>query len=230
MVATRIENRLRIQLFGLLRKNMDILSGDAWKAKIIQCIEDSARRIGKYWISPDQFSISIPSDSVADYSDYLSLRKDIERFVDRYVEENGFRTTAPVDVLLCPVCRERSNSIEVEAVISDRPYIESFCSIVIGKPEDEGSPTSRSLKIPGEYYIGRSRDADICLDSPFVSKFHFLLNPVDEKFCFIRDLNSVNGTYVNSEKIESNMDLRFNLPVTIKIAGLFELIIDRQVN
>ena len=48
--------------------------------------------------------------------------------------------------------------------------------------------------------IGRSEDSELCLKSEFVSRHHALIISSDDGI-YIEDLNSFNGTLVNSEKI-----------------------------
>lgn len=48
--------------------------------------------------------------------------------------------------------------------------------------------------------VGRNPACDIVVDNPMVSEKHFHII-YDEKTCFIEDLHSINGTYVNNRKI-----------------------------
>ncbi len=52
----------------------------------------------------------------------------------------------------------------------------------------------------GEFYIGRSHTSDIILPSDNVSRRHARLYTVDEH-CYIEDLNSSNGVFVNGRRI-----------------------------
>ena len=52
--------------------------------------------------------------------------------------------------------------------------------------------------------IGRSEVCDICVNSRFVSKHHALLIRKDNAMLLI-DLNTTNGTFVNSQRIESTV-------------------------
>src|SRR6267142_5066024 len=50
--------------------------------------------------------------------------------------------------------------------------------------------------------IGRLGSNDICLEDPFVSRHHcVIISEGDE--CLIEDLNSANGTYLNSERVNA---------------------------
>ena len=48
--------------------------------------------------------------------------------------------------------------------------------------------------------VGRSEDSELCLKSEFVSRHHALIICSDDGL-YIEDLNSFNGTLVNSDKI-----------------------------
>ena len=52
--------------------------------------------------------------------------------------------------------------------------------------------------------IGRSGICDICVNSRFISKHHALLMRKDDAMLLV-DLNSTNGTFVNSRRIESTV-------------------------
>jgi hypothetical protein len=54
---------------------------------------------------------------------------------------------------------------------------------------------------PDTFLIGRSNDAHLCLtDDKFFSRHHCLLE-ITPPHCFLRDLGSTNGTFVNGERV-----------------------------
>src|SRR5437762_1831014 len=54
---------------------------------------------------------------------------------------------------------------------------------------------------PDTFLIGRSKDAHLCLtDDRFFSRNHCLLE-ITPPHCFLRDLGSTNGTFVNGERV-----------------------------
>jgi pSer/pThr/pTyr-binding forkhead associated (FHA) protein len=62
----------------------------------------------------------------------------------------------------------------------------------------------RELK-PGRLVIGRTPDNDLQIDSKFISRHHCQI-VTQENSCVIEDLNSTNGTYVQSKRVR-----RYNL-------------------
>src|SRR5882762_7756788 len=54
---------------------------------------------------------------------------------------------------------------------------------------------------PDTFLIGRSKDAHLCLtDDRFFSRHHCLLE-ITPPHCFLRDLDSTNGTFVNGQRV-----------------------------
>ena len=66
--------------------------------------------------------------------------------------------------------------------------------------------------------IGRSEDSELCLKSEFVSRHHALIICSDNGL-YIEDLNSFNGTLVNSDKISRR---KLEIGDTVMI-GKFEI-------
>ncbi|NOQ63770.1 MAG: FHA domain-containing protein [Methyloprofundus sp.] len=65
-----------------------------------------------------------------------------------------------------------------------------------------------SFKIEREtYVIGRSEDADICLNNTGVSNIHAVIQYKDNQLS-IKDLNSTNGILLNNQKITKDQVLR----------------------
>jgi pSer/pThr/pTyr-binding forkhead associated (FHA) protein len=96
--------------------------------------------------------------------------------------------------------------------------------------ESPGFPTLRllrngaaiqELKLDGPHLlIGRADDNDMSIPSSYVSQYHILLVRRDESTILI-DLNSTNGTYVNSELVRSHV-LANNDVITVDDHSMFE--------
>ncbi len=71
----------------------------------------------------------------------------------------------------------------------------------------DGRPKQRIVVKDGESYIGRADDCKIRIPSSNVSRKHCKLT-LKDRLAFIVDLQSVNGTYVNGEKISKSTILR----------------------
>ncbi len=48
--------------------------------------------------------------------------------------------------------------------------------------------------------VGRSRDADVVVDDPYASEFHFRI-AVQDGTAVLHDLGSTNGTYLNGRRV-----------------------------
>ena len=51
--------------------------------------------------------------------------------------------------------------------------------------------------------VGRDTQSDVFLDDVTVSRAHAVLERKDDGSFFVRDLGSLNGTYVNGEQVET---------------------------
>jgi phage tail-like protein len=85
-----------------------------------------------------------------------------------------------------------------------------------------GPQTSRLFKLPvGVTTIGRQTGNHITLGDPKVSRQHAQIE-CSENECFIKDMGSANGTFVNNEKLPSQVTIPIGIPSIITI-GPFSL-------
>ena len=64
-----------------------------------------------------------------------------------------------------------------------------------------GNAVGMMYKLTGtEWLIGRTREADICIEDPSISRSHAKLSTVKSGL-YLQDLNSTNGTFVNEKKV-----------------------------
>lgn len=76
-----------------------------------------------------------------------------------------------------------------------------------------------SIDQSGFLTFGRSRDNNITLPDPVVSQKHCRIRLVGKNILEIEDLNSTNGTYVDSEKLEPRKISRYASCVSIRLGN-----------
>ena len=110
---------------------------------------------------------------------------------------------------------------DAEEPIGEEPVAEEHAITIAALEVFKDGKTKQVLNIAdGEsrIMIGRSEDSELCLKSEFVSRHHALII-CSEDGLYIEDLNSFNGTLVNSDKIS-----RCKLQVgDIVMIGKFEI-------
>ena len=70
---------------------------------------------------------------------------------------------------------------------------------------NSGPGAGQSLEVEEEVVIGRE-NADLTLTDPEISRRHVLVRPIDRGI-EVEDLGSMNGTFVNGERIEGTVEL-----------------------
>ncbi|KPJ87575.1 MAG: hypothetical protein AMS17_08185 [Spirochaetes bacterium DG_61] len=73
------------------------------------------------------------------------------------------------------------------------------------KKTDSRALVFQGKKIPlvSEIKLGRSRSNDVTVDDRMVSRWHCVIQKIKDDY-YIKDLNSLNGTYVNKIKVPAN--------------------------
>ena len=77
-----------------------------------------------------------------------------------------------------------------------------------------GAELARVTLPPGEYVIGRAREADIHAETPLLSRQHARLT-INYDHLLIEDLGSSNGTFVNEKPVAEATRLFPNQPVRL---------------
>jgi pSer/pThr/pTyr-binding forkhead associated (FHA) protein len=77
-----------------------------------------------------------------------------------------------------------------------------------------GTPKPRDFFFQGQeqVLIGRSTGCDLRVDDPTVSRRHSLID-TDGEAVWVRDLDSLNGTYINGEKVARSEPMSEEAPV-----------------
>src|SRR4029453_17479945 len=66
----------------------------------------------------------------------------------------------------------------------------------------DGADNGRRIRVTEPVTVGRGDEAGLLLDEPEISRAHAVLGPTAEGL-EVRDLGSLNGTWVNGERISS---------------------------
>jgi hypothetical protein len=104
-----------------------------------------------------------------------------------------------------PIRYNHADDTECQAttVVSLEPESEEGPKLIVSL---NGASVQEIDLQPSTLLIGRSERSDICIDEQFASKYHALLMRTENSTSII-DLNSENGTYVNSRRV-AELDLQ----------------------
>lgn len=80
--------------------------------------------------------------------------------------------------------------------------------------------TNKLVKVKERLTIGRSLLADIQINDHSVSRIHAALHVNQESELFIEDLDSKNGTFLNSENVHPNIPYLISIGDVVKIGIL----------
>lgn len=102
-----------------------------------------------------------------------------------------------------------SEGFAQETLIVSAPSSTVWKLLPKSSPIPQGTRTTSALApipIVGSIRFGRSPDNQIVLSDPSVSRLHAQIE-LRDGFCWLADLNSSNGTFVNGNKIKNNVKL-----------------------
>ena len=84
---------------------------------------------------------------------------------------------------------------------------------------EKGLPDAGPIPIDQDVLVfGKSLTVDVNVDSPYISRRHFQIRCQDD-VCFITDLDSTNGTFLNGERLASQQERRLRDQDLIGMAG-----------
>lgn len=86
--------------------------------------------------------------------------------------------------------------------LAGKPYLK-----LINRRDSLAYKVQEHYVIDDKLSLGRSKDNNIFIKDPFISKEHLIIIK-DEETYFLEDLNSANGSFVNQQKVEDVVALK----------------------
>ncbi|MBR1743086.1 MAG: FHA domain-containing protein [Lachnospiraceae bacterium] len=80
------------------------------------------------------------------------------------------------------------------------------CLITLTVTDGKGFTKDLQWDVEGSFFVGRSEICEVFFDDEMLSKQHFVIE-VTKAGCFIEDLSSTNGTFVNGIQIKGRVEL-----------------------
>src|SRR5579872_2974157 len=166
--------------------------------KLVAVMETRTRQNESTLIAPSHYTVYVNPgdyDRLAPHRAYLeqewsALLRDVAARVGiRFITASG----APAVTL-----RKDENVLPgaIDVDIPERTFANTFLLRVT-----KGMPPEAEFRVNGTASLGRSRDNDIFIVDPSVSRHHAILE-VREGKLVVRDTGSTNGTFVNGERVQ----------------------------
>lgn len=225
MIATKIEKGIRKRFYGMFWDWKNQLATDIWQSKLVQCIEGGVQVEGGYCLMPDRYLVSIPGSSKRSgkYTDQIMDK--LNKFVHNYAMDSDYKLNNEVCIDVIKGAGRQDNALDICGWVSaHRPDLSRIIAATY-RINGEGSLRFKDISMCRNYFIGRSPDAHIQLDDPYISLLHSRLIIKKPGQVIVRDLQSRNGTYVQGVRLEPNKYYDFGLPITLVIGGVFEIVL-----
>ena len=158
--------------------------------------------------APNAYSVYLHPDDSEAFQTFEASR-DLAHAVEAASIEQGWRLEGPVDVLLHPDASIPPGTVRCVAAFQP------------GRPGAWARLTSPALELLVRFnrsIVGRSRESDVVVPIPEVSRAHALLWR-EAGTAWIADLDSTNGTYLNGVEIQSPTTLTPGDTVTLGSAS-----------
>lgn len=226
MITTRIENRLRHRFYGLFWKRFNPLATEVWKVKLTQCIEQNVQFNGMRYSMPDRYLVTLePGMLVTDEEKQIFARK-IKDFISDYANESGYKIMNDVRIDFITKETKYSTGVTFFGWVSNiHESVGNIDAIVYNIERKDEIIKFISLSVQNKYLIGRADTAKIMLNHHHISHNHAQL--IVDEFCtvYVRDLRSLNGTYLQGKRLEPHKLYPLKLPSTMCIGGIYEIVI-----
>jgi len=223
MIATQIEKSIRKQFYGAFWGRENYLATDIWESKLVQCIEGGVQMDFDGCKMPDRYLVTVPDSQMDSTTNNDHFIEKINTFVYNYAKESDYQLNNEVRVDVIKGTGKQDNNLDICGWISTIRPIENPHIATINKSIGSDGLKFIELSADVHYLVGRSNDAQIQLNEPYVSSFHsrFIINK--NGMVRIKDLQSENGIYVMGMRLDSNIHYDFALPFTFVVGGVIEV-------
>lgn len=226
MIATRIENNLRCRFYGLFWKRLNPLAAEVWTAKLTQCIERNLQFNGMRYSMPDRYLVTIkPGILISDDEKQMFAQK-IKNFIYDYGNESGYQISN--DIRIDFITKENKYNAGIEFfgwVLNLHESARNIDAVVYNIEKKGQAIKFISLSVQNKYLVGRAETAKIILNHLYVSHDHAQLIIDEDGTVRIKDLRSLNGTYLRGMRLEPHRLYTLQLPSTLCIGGIYEIVL-----
>lgn len=163
--------------------------------RLVREIEDQRTFSVSTVYVPNEFIVRLHPEDLA----YLrpleeALRREIEQYVQQYVEQRGYALVGRPRLILAEAERGHPGSFNVESLMVERPPE----ALLIGLT---GPVAGTKFRVEQDCVrLGRAPENDLVIEDHNLSRFHAQIIRQKEGFVVV-DLGSTNGTYVNGQKV-----------------------------
>lgn len=163
---------------------------------------------------PNAYRVLLSHETYAEYIPIgRRLQSELAQYLIDYISEHQYQTVGPVAVTIAEDDRFRGQDFEVAAANQEAPS-SAVSPIERAVPEAQPGVPATALNVVGgellghciplanDLTIGRGPTNTVALNEPGVSRRHVEIRQLESGW-EIRDLQSTNGTYLNSRRIVS---------------------------
>ncbi len=163
--------------------------------RIVREIEDQRTVSISTVYVPNEFTVRLHPEDLA----YLrpleeALRREIEQYVQQYVEQRGYAMVGRPRVILAEAEGGHPGSFGVESLMVERPPEAWLVGLT-------GPVAGREFRLTEDCTrLGRAPENDLVIEDHNLSRTHAKILRQKQGFVLM-DLGSTNGTYVNGQKV-----------------------------
>jgi hypothetical protein len=180
---------------------------------LIEAIDTKILDLNGRRIAPNIFTLKIDEQLKVDFSAFGNWIKDLQSLIEEVISENDLVKQGPLTIQIKWI-QNRKKPI---SVIAEHTSAISGNTIQLNGKEEEKISLGSDFKAmllftDGEKYklqeglttIGRETENDLTIDNLLLSRQHARIT-IQNNQAIIADLSSINGTFVNGNKIEKHV-------------------------